>query len=414
MATLDVVEGTSSSKPSVEDSPVPIEPKRHRLEGVDLLRGLMMILMALDHTRGAFSLTHVDPVDPLRSWPSLYLTRWVTHLCAPGFISLAGASVYLQQQRGKTIGELTRLLITRGLWLVLLEVTVISFAWSFAFAPFLQVIWAIGLGMVGLAVVLRLGPLGVGLVGAAITFGHNLLDPIQASSLGHYRVLWLLINQPGLIFWHGYPIAQIFYVPFPWFGVICLGYAFGPVLAAGIESRRRKSLGLATVFATAFVLLRLLNGYGDNRHFNVLPTASQTLMSFFSVQKYPPSLEYVLATSTVLLILFVLLDSFAVSSALSSVRLVLRTYGRVPFAYYVAHLYLIHLTALLAIAAMGLNWHLRTSAQAFYDGQHVPGWGVSLPFVYLIWLAIVAALFPLCLWFSRLKERRRDWWLSYL
>jgi len=414
MAISSVVEDACSSNSSAEDVPIPTKPTHPRLEGVDLLRGLLMILMALDHTRGAFGRTHVDPVDPLRSWPSLYLTRWVTHLCAPGFIALAGASVYLQQQRGKTLSELTRLLITRGFWLVFLEVTVISFSWSFALAPFLQVIWAIGLEMIGLAAVLRLGPLGVGFVGATIACGHNLLDPIQASSLGHYRVLWLLINQPGLIFWHNHPIAQIFYVPLPWFGVICLGYAFGPVLAAEVDTRRRISLGVATVSATAFVLLRLLNEYGDNRHFNVLATKSQTLMSFFNVQKYPPSLEYVLATFTVLLVLFVLLDALAISKALSPARLVLRTYGRVPFAYYVAHLYLIHLTALLAIAAMGLNWHLRTSAQAFYDGQYVPGWGVSLPFVYLIWLAIVAALFPLCLWFSRLKERRRDWWLSYL
>ena len=274
---------------AAESFPIPVEPRTRRLESLDLLRGLLMILMALDHTREYFSRYGVNPTNPQQSWPALYLTRWVTHLCAPGFIALAGASIYLQRQRGKALPQLRRLVFTRGLWLLFLELTVISFAWSFTFpAPFLQVIWAVGWAMILLSTLLRLPAYAIGGIGAAIVLLHNLLDPIQAESLGRWANLWKLVHQPGMLLLpDGHPLGFAFYAILPWFGVICLGYAFGPLAAALPAFRRRTALALAAFLLAVFTVLRLHNGYGDDIHFEHQATPVRTLMSFFNVEKYP-------------------------------------------------------------------------------------------------------------------------------
>jgi uncharacterized membrane protein len=407
--------GTTQTVLSVADEfPIPAEPARGRLEALDVLRGLLMILMALDHTRDYFGKYTFNPTDPQQSWPLLYLTRWVTHLCAPGFIALAGASIYLQRQRGKPVAALRRLVLTRGLWLLFLEVTIISFGWTFVFAPFLQVIWAIGWSMVLLSFLLRLPVYAIGAVGAAILTLHNLLDPIHAKNLGIWANLWKILHQPGMLLLpNGHPFAFDFYAVLPWFGVICVGYAFGTVAAAAAGKRRRTSLLLAGVFAAAFTALRLNNRYGDDIRFQHLAHPAQTLMSFFNVEKYPPSLEYVLATFTVLLLLYVLFDAFVNCDWLRPVRSFLQTFGRVPFFYYVPHIYLIHVSALLTTMALGGNWRFWIGTGFFTDG--IPrGYGFSLPVIYAVWAAVVLALYLPCRWFASVKARRRDWWLSYL
>ena len=361
--------------------PVPVEPRTRRLESIDMLRGLLMVLMALDHSRDFFSTLQVDPTDPLTSWPALFATRWVTHLCAPGFVALAGASVYLQRQRDKTTAQLRRLLLTRGLWLVLMELTVVDFGWSFAFAPFLQVIWAVGWAMVGLGLVIGLPDKAIGGLGAAILLLHNLLDPVRAAAFGNYRDLWLIVHQPGMLMISGHPIGFEAYPLLPWFGVICVGYAFGRVAAAA--NRRRIALTLATIFATTFTLLRVLHGYGDSNRFEVLDTLARTAMSFFQVQKYGPSLQYCLATFSVLLVLYAAFDLAATRDWVRGARRVLETFGRVPFFYYVPHIYLLHMFALLGTMAEHGNWHI-WFGPTFLVGNYPPGWGFSLPVVYAI------------------------------
>jgi uncharacterized membrane protein len=407
--------GTTQKVFSVADEfPVPVEPVLHRLEALDLLRGLLMILMALDHTRDFFGKYAFNPTDPAQSWPLLYLTRWMTHLCAPGFIALAGASIYLQRQRGKPLDELRRVVFTRGLWLVLLEVTVISFGWSFTVAPFLQVIWAIGWSMVLLSMLLDLPAYAVGGIGAAILMLHNLLDPIQAKDLGIWGNLWEVLHQPGILsLSNGQPIGFAYYAILPWFGVICVGYAFGMVAGGAAGKRQRTSLVLAGVFAIVFIALRLNNHYGDDIRFTHFAHPAQTLMSFMNVEKYPPSLEYVLATFTVLLLLYVAFDVLVSGDWMRSVRRFLRTFGRVPFFYYVPHIYLIHGAALLTTMALGENWRFWIGTGFFAQG--IPqGYGFSLGVVYAIWMAVVLALYLPCRWFAAVKARRRDWWLSYL
>ena len=394
--------------------PVPVEPASRRLESIDLLRGLLMLFMAVDHARDYFSsVGGFDLTDPVQSWPALFATRWITHLCAPGFIALAGTSVYLQKHRGKSNSAITKLLITRGLWLVLLEVTVIDFGWSFSFAPALQVIWTVGISMIFLAALHRLPTWVVGGIGAAIVVFHNLLDPIQAARFGNASIVWKLLHQQGPILFHGQMVGFILYPLIPWIGVICLGYAFGPIAVMEPARRQRIAASIGAGFLAVFTLLRIFHAYGDRIQFQVQATPVRTLMSLFQVSKYPPSLHYVLATLGINLLLYAVFDVAATHQWLPRLRGIIETYGRVPFFYYTLHIYLIHLGALIVTAEVGLDWHHWLIPGAFIL-LRLPGWGFNLYGVYLVWFLAVAILYFPCLWFSRLKARRRDWWLSYL
>ena len=403
---------SSQSLPSSELFPVPLEPRIRRLESIDMVRGFLMVVMALDHTRDYFSNIEVNPTDPHHSWPLLFFTRWITHLCAPGFVALAGTSVYLQRQRGKTPGELQRLLITRGLWLMFLEVTVISFGWSFIFAPFFQVIFAVGISMVGLGLIIRLPTRAIGGLGAAIVCLHNLLDPIKAGTLGDFRDGWIFLHQMGMLTANGHPVGFVAYPVLAWFGIICLGYAFGPIAAAAPEIRRRRSLILSAWLLTTFVVLRVFHLYGDSNPMEKLATPSQTTMSLLNVTKYPPSLDYVLATFGVLLLIYAAFDLAASRNWIAPARRVLETFGRVPFFFYVPHIYLLHAAALLTTIAMHAPTKFYLGLGVIIGGARPIGF--SLGVVYLIWIAVVAVLYPACVWFSGVKARRRDWWLSYL
>jgi uncharacterized membrane protein len=400
---------------AVDDYPVPVNPPTRRLETVDMLRGLLMVLMALDHTRDYFGVPTPDPTNPLHSWPALFLTRWVTHLCAPGFVALAGTSVYLQRKRGKSQKQICKLLVTRGLWLVFMELTVVDFGWAFSWSPFLQVIWAVGISMVVLGLLQWLPVVVVGAVGAAIVVLHNLLDPFHGPASGMGADLWKMLNEPGMLTYHGHPEMFLFYPALAWIGVICLGYAFGPVVASARELRRVAVPALGLCLLAAFSLLRIFqpfHGYGDSYHFQHLATTTETEMSFWQVQKYPPSLDYVLATFGVLLLIYAVFDWFSSHDVLPRARHVIETYGRVPFFYYVLHIYLLHAVATLVTLDVVGNVHSMIGESAMEAAGR--GWGVGLPAVYAIWLSVVVVLYWPSLWFSRVKARRRDWWISYL
>ena len=390
------------------------KPDVRRLETVDILRGLLMVLMAVDHARDFFtSVAPMDETDPLHSWPALFATRWVTHLCAPGFIALVGTSVYLQRQRGKPRAAVQKLLITRGLWLMFLELTLFSFGWSFAVGFGLQVIWAIGISMIFLGMLQRLSVVAIGLIGAVIVVGHNLLDGVSISGAGGEALLWELLHQQGPIFVHGQLVGIVLYPIVPWIGVICLGYAFGPVVGMMPARRQRIALLMGLAMVAAFSLLRLTNVYGDSHRFAPLATPAQTAMAFLQVAKYPPSLQYLLATLGLLLLLYAFIDVAAARDWLRPVRGFFEVYGRVPFFYYALHIYLLHSAALLLTAERGLNWRFWLIPGAVFM-RHLDGWGYSLPGVYLAWALVVLVLYFPCVWFGQIKARRRDWWLSYL
>ncbi|MBV9925723.1 MAG: DUF1624 domain-containing protein [Acidobacteria bacterium] len=392
---------------------------RPRLDSVDFVRGFVMVVMALDHVRDFFHLyaKAFDPLDPSKTWTALFFTRWVTHFCAPTFVFLAGTGAFLSARRGKTKKELSWFLLTRGLWLVLLELTLVRLGWFFNFDYHLmiaQVIWAIGWSMVALAGLVFLPTRAVAAFGLALIFLHNLLDGVRADSFGALRWLWVVLHEqnalapaPDVFVFVAYPLV-------PWVGVMAAGYAFGQLLTLERERRRRLLLTIGGCSVALFVLLRWLNVYGDPA-----PWASQargawyTFLSFLNTQKYPPSLLFLLMTLGPSIIAVALFDREGGPGPLARPFVV---FGRVPLFYYVLHVPLIHLVALVfAYLKYGraewlfVNWPP--------PGQPQPepeGYGYGLWVVYLIWLGVVLALYPLCRWFAGVKKRRREAWLSYL
>ena len=380
-----------------------------------MLRGLMMLLMVIDHARDYFSsVSGFDPTDPTQSWPALFATRWITHLCAPGFIALAGVSVYLQRLKGKTAAEMSRQLAIRGLWLIVLEITVVDFGWSFSPGIVLQVIWAIGVAMIFLAVLQWLPPLAIGTIGGAIVALHNLLDPISPARTSTAGLLWTLLHQgKGPLLFHHQMIGIAAYPMIPWLGVICLGYAFGPILTMEPARRQRLSALLGASMLLVFTLLRFTHAYGDHIRFQQLATPERTAMSFLEVEKYPPSLQYLLATLGVVTLLYALFDRAVTQNWLPRARGFVEIYGRVPLFFYILHIYLLHTAALLWAAEQHENWRFWLTPYAVFI-RHLAGWGYSLPVVYLVWFCTIAILYLPCRWFSQYKADHRTWWLSYL
>ena len=380
-----------------------------RLSSIDMLRGMVIILMVLDHTRdyfmqGAF---FTNAVDPQTSWPALYATRWITHLCAPSFVFLAGTSAFLKGARDDDTKGLSWFLFSRGLWLILLEVTVVNFGWNFGLTgPLMQVIWAIGVSMVALAALVWLGPRAVLGIGILIVAGHNLLDPVDQMQLGPWSMPWNFVHEDGFIRPWGIG-TFVAYPALPWLGVMCLGYGLGFLFLKTPGERIRTLLFLGLTFLAAFVVLRFLNGYGDPTPWRTFEDPARTAMSFFNVEKYPPSLMFVLVTLGVSFLLLVLFET--VRGPLGELFL---TYGRVPLFVYVLHIYLIH--ALQVAVGVATGWRVDQFVKVFEDPAKQQGWGFDLPVVYLVWAVVLLILFPVARWFGAVKRRRRDWWLSYL
>lgn len=399
---------------------MPVQPgtpiNKRRIESIDILRGIVMIVMALDHARDYFH-TSDDPLNLQTTTTFLFFTRWITHFCAPVFVFLSGTSIYLQGLR-KTKKTLQSFLIKRGLWLVFVEAVIISFAWTFN--PhynliIFQVIWAIGISMVLLGLLIRLPFNFIFGLGLIIVFGHNLLDFAEAAP-GFKAGFWWDLFHHG--FFAIYPITQnhflvILYPFVPWTGLMLLGYCTGVFFSSkytGIQRRKiLNRLGVAVILF--FVILRFANVYGNPELWSVQKTGWFTVLSFINVHKYPPSLLYMCMTIGPALLLLSIFDKMQ-NGFTEKVRI----YGRVPFFYYVLHLYLIHV-----ISGIVYLSHGHTIAQAMTVGTGVPFYflaandGYSLLVVYLVWIFVVIALYPLCRWFNNYKTNHREkWWLGYL
>jgi uncharacterized membrane protein len=383
-----------------------------RIAAVDVVRGLIMIIMALDHTRDFFSRATVNPTDPVNSWPMLFFTRWITHLCAPGFVALAGTSVYLQRQRGRTRGEMGKKLVLRGVWLIFVEVAIVSFGLFFTYHEhFFQVIYAIGGSMIVLAALQYLPTRWVAAYGFAVVLLHDLLQRIQPEQLGRAAWLWEFVVSTGFFFRNDQLWVFVMYPLLPWSGVMAIGYAFGSVVALPAEKRRVRSLQCGVVALVAFMVLRATNWYGDSVKFVHLGSFERTTMSFFDVTKYPPSLQYLCVTLGVLLLVFALMDYALERRWIPRVLGVVEVYGRVPFFYYVIHFYLLHVLAIVALMLVMHTVHVSIGDTSLRkDGAGLFG----LPMVYAVWIVVVAVLYYPCRWFAGVKARRRDWWLSYL
>jgi uncharacterized membrane protein len=401
---------------------------RIRLGSIDLLRGLVMIVMVLDHTRDFIhsgGLT-TDPTNLATTTPMLFMTRWVTHYCAPLFVFLAGVGAYLQGARGMTTRELSRFLVTRGLWLIVLEATVIRittwFNVDYSYLMTLQVIWTLGLSMIVLAALIHL-PLGViAGFGLAMVVLHNAFDGIRVMSWqgpgspvpSVADKLWMLLHQPAEffpVFGDGSPVVFVVYPLVPWIGVIAVGYVFGSIYTLDAARRRTLLLRLGLALIATFVVIRATNLYGDPRPWALQSSVLFSLFSFVNTTKYPVSLLYLLMTIGPALLALAWFES---RSRPSRAEQIVTRVGRVPLFFYLWQWVLAHGLAVALSAAAGKNvgWLFMSPPAIF--AAFPPDAGFSLPIVYLCWAAILAVLIPMSLWFARVKERNPAWWLKYL
>jgi uncharacterized membrane protein len=342
------------------------------------------------------------------------MTRWITHFCAPVFVFLAGVSGYLQTMRGKTTPDLSRFLLTRGIWLIAVEIVVLHaliwFNLDFSFVGPLQVIWAIGWSMVVLAALVHLPLRVIGVFGIAMIALHNTLDGVSSQAFP-----WMVLHQAGLVMLTASgPLVWVQYPLVPWIGVMAAGYAFGAVYELEAERRTRLVRRVGLFLIAAFVVIRAMNIYGDPSHWSVQSTALFTVLSFINTTKYPPSLLYLLMTLGPALVALAWFESRAGRPApFGPARAALVTFGRVPLFFYLLQWPLAHTAAIVANVVAGRPFdYLLTQPPAFFN---LPwGTGFHLWTVYLCWACIIAIEYPLCRWFAAVKQRRRDWWLSYL
>lgn len=392
-----------------------------RIHSIDVLRGIAMVIMALDHVRDYFhvSANLDDPLNLATTSPALYFTRWITHFCAPVFVFLSGTSIYLQSLR-KTKKELGVFLLKRGLWLIIAECTVIAFAWTFN--PFFnlvafQVIWAIGISMflLGVMILLRVPYKLIFVLGILIVAGHNLLD-IPESKPGFKASFWWDLFHHG--FFVPYQYAPKYYLlmvyPFvAWTGLMMLGYSAGKLFTAEFSAEQRRKILLYTGSGLIlfFIALRYSNLYGDPFDWSRQQDGFFTFLSFIKVHKYPPSLLYLCITIGPALIVLALIEN--VQNRFTGW---MRIYGRTAFFYYILHIYLIHIIATVCYFARGGTMsEAITSAQQLPFLFIIPGQGYNLWIVYGVWLAVVMALYPLCKRYDRYKTLHKEkWWLSYL
>jgi uncharacterized membrane protein len=379
---------------------------RPRLDGIDFLRGLVMAIMVLDHARDFFGSSSMNPRDVHDA--GLFLTRWITHFCAPIFVFLAGVSAFLYGTRGRSRGDVARFLLGRGLWLILTEFTLVRFAWTFNLAydfAFLQVIWVIGFSMVVLAGLIYLPRWAIATFALTMILGHNLLDGIEVSGSWHW--LWAVAHAPamlrpttGMELFAAYPLI-------PWIGVMAAGYALAPVFLQREEQRRRTLLTIGSAVTVGFVVLRATNTYGDPMPWAPQGGVLPTVLSFINCEKYPPSLLFLAMTIGPGLILLGLFQH-----AKSALARIVVAIGRVPFLFYVAHVMLLHAMAVVVagLTVGSIDWQFR-NMPAFNKPE---GYGLSLSAAYALWLMTLVLLYPMCRWFGALKQRRKDWWLSYL
>ncbi|HEX5107376.1 MAG TPA: heparan-alpha-glucosaminide N-acetyltransferase domain-containing protein [Vicinamibacterales bacterium] len=399
-------------------SPSPRDQRAYRLSSIDMVRGLVIVIMAIDHVRDYFMLAaDQDPLANPNVTVGLFLTRWITHFCAPVFVFLAGTSAGLMTAR-KSPADLARFLLTRGLWLIVVECVIVSTSASFApggipeaggaVVTVMQVIWAIGASMLVLSVAQWSGRSVCLAVGLGILVAHNLLDawwPAPSNPLDESWPLW--VSMHAQMAHRAGPFLFVFVYPvLPWIGVMLTGFGTSRIFELTPERRNRMLMRSGLFLTIAFVAVRAMDFYGDPNGWQSQPGGLiATAIDFLNTTKYPPSLDFLLMTLGPAAILCGRADRFR-----GRLKDALIVFGRVPFAFYVTHVLLIHSLSLLLGVAQGFDVRRLMTLFLFYPRDY----GVPLVGVYIVWLLVIAVLYPFCLWVSNVKARRKDWWLSYL
>ncbi len=395
--------------PVVSNDLRPFTSTRARVESVDVVRGVIMIIMALDHTRDFFGIPGQNPTDMATTTPALFFTRWITHFCAPVFFLLTGTGAYLALRR-RSPGNLSGFLFKRGMWLIFLEVVIVRcFAYQFNFdyrVTMLLVLWALGWAMITLSALVRAPAAVATTFGVILIAGHNLFDSVRSTN-----PLWAILHSPGFVLNTPDHVVFAAYPLVPWIGVTAVGYGLGQVYDWDADRRRKFLLRLGAALSLAFLVIRGLNIYGDPSRWAAQKTAVLTALSFLNTTKYPPSLLFLLMTLGPALVFL----SAADRGAPRILRPAL-VFGKVPMFYFVLHFALIHLIAVSVCYFRygSAHWMFESPDLGHYPFSAPPGWGYSLPGVYLVWAIVVVAMYPLCRWFAALRQRRSDAWLSYL
>ena len=386
----------------------PVPAPRVRIESIDVVRGVIMIIMALDHTRDFFGNSGLNPTDPATTTIPLFFTRWITHFCAPVFFLLTGTGAYLSLRK-KSQHELSWFLFTRGLWLIFLEIVVTRcLGWQFNFdyhVLFLIVLWALGWAMIALSGLVYLPAWAVATFGVAMIATHNLFDLVQSNN-----PIWTILHSPNFLLNNPQHSVFVGYPLIPWIGVTAAGYGLGQIYSWPSQRRGAFLLPLGLGLITSFLILRVINLYGDPRRWSPQRSPVFTALSFLNTTKYPPSLLFLLMTLGPALLFLWAVDA-GTPRWLRPALIV----GKVPMFYYLLHVPLIHLLAIaVCYARYGqVPWMFESPTLAQFPITEPPGWGYSLPIVYLMWAIVVLTLYPLCRWFAGLKQRRSDAWLSY-
>jgi len=378
-----------------------------------------MVIMALDHTRDFFHAGAMlfSPEDLTRTTPLLFFTRWITHICAPTFVFLAGVGAFLRLQRDGSTARVSQFLWTRGVWLILIELTVMRLAMNFTVDsryPFLLIILtALGVSMIALAVLIHLPTRALAVVSVAIVLLHNTLDGINAAQFGAFAVVWNFLHQSGFFKLAGVTIV-VGYPVLPWIGLMACGFCFGQTLTLDKERRQRVLVATGIAFIALFVLLRVVNVYGDPVPWSHQRSPVFTLLSFLRTTKYPPSLEFLLMTLGPSLLLLAYFDRREPGA-----RYPLVTIGRVPFFYYVTHFWLLHFVAsamaYVRYGASSLSYlFMPLPSMGGPRDLFPPDFGYPLWVTYVVWAAVVVTIYPLCRKVAALKSRTRASWASYL
>lgn len=389
----------------------------YRIESIDLLRGLVMVLMALDHVRDYFNYGSFfsEPTNLSTTTPILFFTRWITHYCAPVFVFLAGISAFLQTAKNENIQSVSKFLLLRGLWLIFLEITVVNFGWTFdvSYSIFiLQVIMAIGVSMVCLSALIFLPRIALLATGLFLVGCHNLLDAIQLQGNDFSSFIWYLLHQQSKVMINPARAIFIMYPVIPWIGLMVLGYVCGTLYRPGFEAGKRKQFLFASGAAIiiGFIGLRYLNLYGDPRPWTAQKDALFTILSFINTTKYPPSLLYLMMTIGPALLLLGIFESLR--NKLTNFLVVI---GRVPLFFYILHIYFIHALAIIGVVMYGRPWKDMILHLENFTSGSLATYGYPLYVVYIIWLVVVLLLYPCCKWYCAYKESNKDkWWPGFL
>jgi uncharacterized membrane protein len=385
-----------------------VTAKRARIESVDLLRGVVMIIMALDHTRDYFGVPG-SPTNLATASVALFFTRWTTNICAPVFFLLTGTGARLSLGK-RSKPDLSRFLFTRGLWLIFLDLVlfrclIVQFNFDYH-TTVITVLWALGWCMIALSLLIWLPTAVIPAFGVLIMVTHNLFDSVQSAN-----PIWTIIHSPNFLIRTPTHTVFLAYPLIPWIGVTAAGYGLGEIYSWNKTRRRTFLLRLGVLLTIGFILLRVINIYGDPGRWTHQRTAAYTVLSFLNTVKYPPSLLFLLMTlGPAMLFLWVVDDH--TPGALRPALI----YGKVPMFYYLLHFFLIHLLAVVICYVRFGEIHsmFQSPDLGLYPITEPPGWGLSLPLVYLIWIAVVIAVYPLCRWYAGLRRRSNNPWLSYL